>query len=134
MTNYKNLDKQRVGKVSTENFTLCIFENMILFCQIAPLCDKQVKLQLQIILPSFSHAVNKSYSESSARSEFLNNTYQRNNLSKPVTYIGFDLLGDVKDELHNNTFEKKYQNVYFPPTLSAHNVFVNVMSVSCVIF
>ena len=90
--------------------------------------DKQVKLQLQIILPSFSHAVNKSYSESSARSEFLNNTYQRNNLSKPVTYIGFDLLGDVKDELHNNTFVKKYQNVYFPPTRSAHNVFVNITS------
>ena len=80
---------------------------MKFFRQIALLCDKQVKLQLQIILPSFSHAVNKSYSESSARSEFLNNTYQRNNLSKPVTYIGFDLLGDVKDELHNNTFVKK---------------------------
>ena len=101
---------------------------MKFFRQIALLCDKQVKLQLQIILPSFSHAVNKSYSETSAQSEFLNNTYQRNNLSKPVTYIGFDLLGDVKDELHNNTFVKKYQNVYFPPTLSAHNVFVNVTS------
>ena len=100
---------------------------MKFFRQIALLCDKQVKLQLQIILPSFSHAVNKSYSESSARSEFLNNTYQRNNLSKPVTYIGFDLLGDVKDELHNNTFVKKISKCVFSaqmPTFLHDNLFV----------